>query len=194
MLPRIRIGANGIPGWQPIRTLNGQQNLKVYLESNPPFLSTFGEIQRGKMAAMFTLVIPGKGTMKEMSAQMSDLYGKLMAEMGVQGLQITGAPFCQYRSFDQLSGVSEYLAGIHVYGKGKDAGDIKAVNYPGIDVIQAIHTGPYNELQLSYGKLMEYIAINQLKITGETFEFYFTDPSNESDVTKWQTLIAFPLR
>jgi effector-binding domain-containing protein len=172
----------------------GLENLKVYLELNPPVLSTLGEIQRGKMAPMFTLVIPGKGTMGEMSAQMSDLYEKLMTEMGIQGLQITGAPFCQYLSFDQLSGESEYLAGIHVSRKGKDAGNIKAVSYPGMEVIQAIHTGPYDELQLSYSKLMEYIAVNQLKITGENFEFYFTDPSQEPDVTRWQTLIAFPLR
>jgi effector-binding domain-containing protein len=41
---------------------------------------------------------------------------------------------------------------------------------------------------------MEYIAVNQLQITGENFEFYFTDPAIEPDVTKLQTLIAFPLR
>jgi effector-binding domain-containing protein len=172
----------------------GLENLKIYLESNPPVLSTLGEIQKTRIAPMFTLVIPGKGTMKEMSAQMSDLYGKLMAEMGAQGLQMTGAPFSHYLSFDQASGVTEYLAGIHVSGKGKDAGTIKAVNYPEMEVIQAIHTGPYDDLHLSYNKLMEYIAVNQLKITGEIIEFYFTDPSQEPDVTKWQTLIAFPLR
>jgi AraC family transcriptional regulator len=63
-----------------------------------------------------------------------------------------------------------------------------------MDVIQAIHTGPYEELQTSYGKLMEYIALNQLKVTGEAFEFYFTEPSQEPDITRWQTMIAFPLK
>jgi len=172
----------------------GLENLKVYLESNPPKLSSTGKIEKSKIAPMFTLVIDSKGSMTEMSSQMSELFQKLMMEMKTQGLQMTGAPFCQYLSFDQVSGISEYLTGIHVSGKGKDAGVVKAVNYPEMEVIQAIHTGPYEDLQTSYNKLMEYIAVNQLMVTGETFEFYFTDPSQEPDITKWQTLIAFPLR
>ena len=172
----------------------GLENLKMYLESNPPVLSSLGEIQRSKIAPMFTLVIPGKGTMQEMNSQMSGLYGQLMAEMGSQGLQITGAPYSHYISFDQASGVTEYLVGIHVSGKGKNSGIIKAVNYPEMQVIQAIHTGPYEDLHVSYARIMEYIAVNKLQITGETIEFYFTDPSQEPDITKWQTLITFPLR
>ncbi len=172
----------------------GLENLKLYLESNPPVLSALGDIQRSKIAPMFTLVIDTKGTMQEMSNQMPQLFEKLYAEMEKQGLQITGAPFCHYLSFDQASGISEYLTGIHVSGKGKDAGEVKAVNYPEIEVIQAIHSGPYDDLKTSYNKLMEYIAVNQLQITGENFEFYFTDPAIEPDVTKLQTQIAFPLR
>ena len=172
----------------------GLENLKTYLESNPPVLSTLGQIERGRIAPMFTLVIKTRGTMQEMSAQIPQLYEKLYTEMYKQGLQITGAPFCHYLTFDQASGISEYLTGIHVSGKGKDAGDIKAINYPAMDVIQAIHYGPYADLMNSYNKIMEYIAVNQLKITGENLEIYYTDPSLEPDVTKLQTVIAFPLR
>lgn len=172
----------------------GLENLKLYLEANPPVLSSLGKIEKGKIAPMFVLVISSKGTMEEMSTQMPDLYGKLMAEMETQGLQMTGAPFCHYLTFDQSSGISEYLIGLPVSGKGKDAGDVKAVNYRQMEVIQAIHSGSYDDLQTSYNKLMDYIALNQLMITGETFEFYLTDPSQEPDITKWQTLIAFPLR
>jgi AraC family transcriptional regulator len=125
---------------------------------------------------------------------MEGLYGKLMTDMESQGLQMAGAPFCHYLSFNVETGITEYLAGIPVSVKGKDAGVIKAVSYPEMEVIQAMHTGPYDDLQLSYNKLMEYIAVNQLKVTGVTFEFYLIDPSQEPDVTKWQTLIAFPLK
>jgi effector-binding domain-containing protein len=172
----------------------GLENLKLYLEANPPVLSSLGKIEKGRIAPMFALVIDSNGTMEEMSRQMSDLYGKLIVEMERQGLQMTGAPFCHYLTFDQSSGISEYLIGIPVSGKGKDAGDIKSVSYRPMEVIQAIHRGLYDDLQTSYNKLMDYIALNQLMITGETFEFYLTDPSQEPDITQWQTLIAFPLR
>lgn len=91
----------------------GLENLKSYLEANPPVLSTLGEIQKSKIAPMFTLVLRDRATMNEMSARMGDLLGKLMEESGSQGLQITGAPFSQYLSFDQVTGVSDYLVGIH---------------------------------------------------------------------------------
>jgi ABC-type glycerol-3-phosphate transport system permease component len=71
---------------------------------------------------------------------------------------------------------------------------IGAVSYPAMDVIQAIHYGPYDDLMSSYNKIMDYIAVNQLKITCESMEIYNTDPSMEPDVTKLQTIIAFPLR
>jgi effector-binding domain-containing protein len=172
----------------------GLENLKSLLESKPPVLSRLGNIERGRIAPMFTLVIKSRGTMQEMKENIPQLFERLYAEMNRQGLIITGAPFCHYLTFDQTSGISEYLTGIHVSGKGKDAGDIKAVNYPAMDVIQAIHYGPYSDLMNSYSKIMDYIAVNQLKITGESLEIYNTDPSLEPDITKLQTLIAFPLR
>jgi len=172
----------------------GLESLKTYLESNPPVISTLGKIERAKIAPMLALVINSKGTMEEMSNQMPIIFDKLYKEMDAQGLQITGAPFCYYRSFNQSSGISEYLTGIHVSGKGKDAGDIKAVSYGSMDVIQAVHSGPYSDLMTSYNKIMDYIAVNQIIISGGNFEFYLTDPSMEPDITKLQTIIAFPLR
>ena len=53
---------------------------------------------------------------------------------------------------------------------------------------------PYNEFPISYGKLMEYVEVNQVETKWESFEFYHTDPESEPNVTKWQTLIAFPMK
>ncbi len=56
------------------------------------------------------------------------------------------------------------------------------------------HTGPYEEFTTSYGKLSEYVITNGLELTGEAFEFYVTGMMQESDNSKWETLIAFPLK
>jgi len=40
----------------------GLENLKTFLESNPPVLSILGNIERGRIAPMFTLVIKSRGT------------------------------------------------------------------------------------------------------------------------------------
>ena len=172
----------------------GLVNLKTYLENNPPVLSELGEIERGKIAPMFALVTSAKGTMEEIGAKMEELYGILWEEMESQGLQMSGAAFSHYISFDEETGITEYLAGLPVASKGKDAGPVKSVSYREMEVIQALHSGPYDDLVNSYEKIMEYIATNQFTITGEAYEFYLNDPTLEPDITKYQTLIAFPLK
>ncbi|MFC2116104.1 GyrI-like domain-containing protein [Bacteroidota bacterium] len=172
----------------------GLRNLKAYLEENPPVLSTLGEIEEAIIPPMFTLVSPGKGTLEEMGEQMPELYGNLMEEIRAQGIEMAGAFFSHYLSHNDETGVSEYLAGIQVSERGKDAEGITARKYREMKVIQAIHYGPYLELGISYRKMMEYIRSNQIEVTGEVIEFYLTDPGMDPDVTKWQTLITFPLK
>ncbi len=45
-----------------------------------------------------------------------------------------------------------------------------------------------------YGVIMTEVQANNLKISGDAFEFYLTDPGSEPDTAKWQTLIAFPIQ
>lgn len=172
----------------------GMESLKTYLEANPPVLCKLGEIERGKIAPMFALVASVKGIIEEIGAKMEELYGILWGEIESQGLQMAGAAFSHYISFDEETGIVEYLVGLPVVSKGKDAGPVKFVNYREMEVIQAIHYGPYDDVDNSYDKIMEYIATNQYRITGEVFEFYLNDPTQEPDITKYQTLIAFPLK
>jgi effector-binding domain-containing protein len=40
----------------------------------------------------------------------------------------------------------------------------------------------------------QYITDNGLQVNGDAFEFYVTGMMTESDNTKWETLIAFPLK
>lgn len=172
----------------------GLANLKKRLEANPPVLSTLSEFEYGTIAPMFAMVVESEGTMDQYATQMDASFGMLMQAIQDQGLQPAGAPFCHYLSFDEATGLTIYLTGIPVADKGKDSEGVMAKKYPGIKVIQAIHTGPYEELMSSYQKFMEYIAANQIETTEEAFEFYITDPRQETNVMKWQTLIAFPLK
>ena len=77
---------------------------------------------------------------------------------------------------------------------GKDAGQVKAVAYPEVQVVQALHTGPYEEFTSSYDQLGAYIEANEIQTSGRAFEFYQVGMMAESDPALWQTLIAFPLK
>jgi len=171
----------------------GMENLSKYLEMHPPRLASLGEITEGELPGMVTLVSPAKGTMEEMGDIMGDLYGKIIAQIGTQGLEMAGAPFTHYLSFDQATGIAEFLAGIPVASAGKDTDDVMVKKYRKMKVVQAIHQGPYEEFRFSYEKLMRHVQENELDVAFEAFEIYYTDPMSEPDVRKWQTMIAFPL-
>ena len=175
----------------------GLANLKELMETNPPspwVLSTLSPIAIGTQNAMLALVADGAGTMETIGEQLGELYGLLFAEAGSQQLDIAGAPFVHYLDYDESTGFSNYRAGIVVNKLGSDAGAVKAVAYPEMEVVQAVRTGPYEEFSTSYDELGAYMEANEIQVSGEAFEFYQVGMMAESDPSLWETLIAFPLK
>lgn len=171
----------------------GLANLKEMMESMPRKSSALGTISVETMPAMLTLVADGAGTMESIGEQMGVLYGLLFAEAGKQQLEITGAAFAHYLDYDESTGFSNYRAGIMVDKMGTDAGQVRAVSYPEMRTVQALHTGPYEEFTSSYDQIGAYIEAGGLQVNGEAFEFYQTGMESESDPALWETLIVFPL-
>ncbi len=172
----------------------GLANLKEWMEAMPAQSSALGPISVETMPAMFSLVADGAGTMGTIGEQLGELYGLLFMEAGKQQLEIAGAAFVHYLDYDESTGFSNYRAGIPVDQMGKDAGQVKAVGYPEMEVVQALHTGPYEEFISSYEQLGTFVESNNLEINGEAFEHYLVGMQTESDPALWQTLIAFPLK
>jgi len=77
---------------------------------------------------------------------------------------------------------------------GTNAGAVNAVAYPSMEVVQAVHKGPYEEFSVSYDKMGAYILAKEIQVSGEAFEFYQVGMMAESDPSLWETLIAFPLK
>jgi effector-binding domain-containing protein len=172
----------------------GLANLKAFLEAKPEKRSSLGPITVELQQPISAMVAKGAGTMETIGQQLGNLYGKIMTEIGRQNLQMAGAPFVHYLDFDESTGHSNYVAGFPVVKTGEKSGEVYPATFEKMEVVQAMHTGPYQEFPLSYDLMGSYIQSNSLEITGEAFEFYLTDPGQEPDDSKWQTLIAFPLQ
>lgn len=192
--PIERIFVNLMVGGMRKSLEKGLENLKEYLEENPPKLSKLGPIEKATLPPMYAMVAGATGTMDDYPVQMADLFGKLTAELEKQGLQMAGAPFSHYLTFDEETGLSDYLCGIPVATPGRDADGIEARSYGEMSVVQAMHSGPYEEFAASYERMMGYIFENGIEVNMEAIEFYLTDPAMEPNLTKWQTLIAMPIR
>ncbi len=172
----------------------GMENFKNHFEANPPGLSNLSDIGLQKQEPMFALVVKATGTMESMGNDLGRLYGLIMEESEKQDLTIAGAPFVHYLDFNTETGISNYLAGLPVTAAGKSSGAVLAKTYPGMEVLTAIHTGPYEELPVSYSLMQEYIRNNEIFVSEKSFEFYLTDPAEAPFVTLWKTRIAFPVR
>ncbi len=172
----------------------GLSNLKEYIESQPQSASSLGDISVETQQAFMAMVADGAGSMETISEEFGRLYGLVYAEVEKQGLQVSGPAFSLYTEWDEATGISTYRAGFMVDRAGEDAGEVKAVEYPEMKVVQAMHTGSYEDFSTSYDLLDQYIRSNDLEITGEAFEFYVTGAMTESDDSRWETLIAFPLK
>ncbi len=64
---------------------------------------------------------------------------------------------------------------------------------PGQKIVVADYFGPYEETASVYHALEKYISQGGLEITGNPWEIFVTDPSNEPDTAKWHTQVLFPV-
>ena len=172
----------------------GLADLKDLLESNPPELSSLGPITVEVQAPFSALVAEGSGTMAEISEKLGELYGIIFTEVGVQKLEPAGPAFVHYLDFDENTGISNYLPGVPVKVAGKTTAKVKAVHYPEMKVVRAVHRGPYEKFLQSYEEMEAYIHAQGLEVNGEAFEFYIVNGQTEPDPAKWETVIAFPLK
>lgn len=173
---------------------SGKADLKAYLETHGVRLSKLTEIGIEEYPAAEALTISAEVTMADVAAWFGQSMGRLMAEQQVQNLQPQGMPFARYEDYDGTTGKFTMIAGVPVSAGGKTNGDIKLVNYGSFVALKGLHSGPYDELSLSYGALEQYAKENGLELSGVTWEFYLSDPAEATDPTQLLTLIAMQLK
>lgn len=172
----------------------GLANLKTFLEENGVEMSRLTDIELKEYPPIHAIIAEGQGTIEEMSDLMSRLFGLIMEAVNTQGLVPAGPPFSYYYDYDQSTGVTKVKAGIPLTGTAESMGEIKAVDFEGFKGISGIHTGPYEDFEASYNKLMEEAEKMGYTLTWESWEFYHSDPSTEPDESKWKTEIVFPVK
>ena len=172
----------------------GLASLKEVLEESPPQAGPLGPITIEVQQPFEAMVARGGGTMETIGEQLGELYQMVWEELEKQELQLAGPGFVNYLDYDEATGHSNFMAGFMVDNAGVESGEVLAKSYPEMKVVQAIHTGPYEDFVVSYGLLETYIVENGIEVAAEAFEFYTVNMQDEPDQAKWQTIIAFPLK
>jgi len=173
---------------------SGKAELKSYLEAHGVQLSKLTEIGIEEYPATEALTVTAVMTMAEMPAWYGQSLGRVMAEQQAQNLQPQGMPFARYAGYDATTGNFTMTAGLPVSTGGKSAGDIKLVKYGAFVALKGMHSGPYDELTVSYLALEKYAKDNGIELEGVAWEYYLSDPAEATDPSLLQTLIAMPLK
>ncbi|HLX49553.1 MAG TPA: GyrI-like domain-containing protein [Streptosporangiaceae bacterium] len=147
------------------------------------------------------VAIPARLTM----AGLAGLGGRLtevFAWLGARGHAPAGAPFFRYRVIDMAHEL-EVEAGVPVDSAVDGDGDVVSGTLPGGRYATLTHLGPPGELARATQTLLDWAAAEGLawdmssgergERWGSRLEIYLTDPSQQPDMSKWETQLAFRL-
>lgn len=111
--------------------------------------------------------------------------------VAAQGQHPSGPPFGFYPRMP--TDTIAVAAGFPTSGPIAAAGDVEPIELPGGLVITAVHVGPYDTLEQTYGQLAEWAAANGYQLADQMWESYLSDPASEPDPATWQTQITWPV-
>jgi effector-binding domain-containing protein len=145
--------------------------------------------------------IRARVTMAELSG-LGARFGEVFAWLGARGLAPAGAPFFRYNVIDMAREL-EVDAGVPVAAAVDGDGNVVSGVLPAGRYATLTHVGHPSELYGITGTLLDWAASQGLtwdmspgeegERWGARLETYLTDPSEEPDMSKWVTELAFRL-
>jgi effector-binding domain-containing protein len=172
-----------------ILLLTGIYSLAVIAQESKE-CKTESKIEVKVMGAQKALVIKADVPTAEVGPKMGEIYGFLFNYTVQNQINPVGPPFAVYLSFDP-EGNTVFEAGLPVAEVVSGSGEVEYREYPATKAVSLLYTGPYEKMGPAYEKIMQYISENNLKDKGIAQEVYLTDPNEEQDPEKFQTIINF---
>lgn len=128
-------------------------------------------------------------------ADMPEFFGRayhaVMKAVTAAGVSVVGPPFGFYPSMPTETVAIE--AGFPISSAIDETDDVHNLELPGGTAIVTIHVGPFETLEGTYNRLMEWAEARGHRLAEAMWEQYLTDPEVEPDTSKWQTKIVWPV-
>lgn len=133
----------------------------------------------------------GEVTQPEMPDFFGNAYHRVMEAVTAAGVSVVGPPFGYYPSMPTETITIE--AGFPVSGSINETDDVHNLELPGGTAIVATHIGPFETMEGTYDRLMEWAQTNGHTLAEGMWEQYLTDPAVQPDASQWQTRIVWPV-
>lgn len=128
---------------------------------------------------------------QEMSEFFGHAFEQVMSAVPEAGGRVSGPPFGWYHGMP--TDTVDVSAGFPVAGDVHvPDGGVVVEERPGGRAAVAVHVGPYDTLQDTYGQVMAWIAGRSLEPREDMWEEYLSEPAG--DPATWRTRVVVPVR
>lgn len=153
--------------------------------------SRIGSITVEDLEERHALIIQDSADFEGIGSKMGEMYGLLMKKMEQMNLEVVGAPFAIYHNWDP-EGKTHFACGLPISKKVYARKPVEYLRLKETRVVSVVHYGEYNT-EKAHRAIDQFVNENQLVITGAPWEEYLTDPMSETDTSKWQTKVYYPI-
>jgi effector-binding domain-containing protein len=129
-------------------------------------------------------------TMPEMSAFMSEVYGKIGEAMKKSRAKCLGPAVGIYYTWDEKTMSSDMAAGMPI-NKSITTNEILMIEIPADTAYLIDYYGSYSASVDAHTAMNLFFKMNNLKPKMPVIEEYITDPMTEPDSSKWLTKIYY---
>ncbi|WP_231748712.1 MerR family transcriptional regulator [Mycobacterium sp. M26] len=121
-------------------------------------------------------------------------YDAAMAELdeAFPPAERTGPPGGQYANALFTHGAGAMMV-FRPVRKPQPSGRIEVVQLPAMELAVAVHSGPHDDIDVTYGRLGNWVVSHALAVDGPIHETYLVGPRDSDDSTTWRTEIGWPV-
>ncbi|MDO9512300.1 MAG: SRPBCC family protein [Bacteroidales bacterium] len=169
---------------------SGFAKLTKVAEAIPPI-----EVEILNLPQRYAIIVKDSAMVYQMDSVMSGMFGELFQYTLKNQLEMAGAPFTIYYSWDDTKPfVMEAGIPISNIHKINQKGRLNFRVLPPVKVGKAIHFGSYEKTGETHMAIQKYFDQNHVQWEGFPWEVYVTDPIHEADTSKWITEIYYPIK
>jgi len=150
------------------------------------------EIRIETIESQPVMAVTEKGAVEDIGTLMGNALKQVDEYLTNQNEEAVGPPFARYLKVDgnQMTFEAGYPVKELLIGTEK----VRPGDLPVGEVASVIHEGSYDSLDQTHEILRHWIAGQEKVPAGAPWEVYLTDPNEEEDVSKWQTLVRWPVK
>lgn len=128
----------------------------------------------------------------EIGPTINEILPEIFEYLEGRNVRPCGPPFTRYHGFS--GDVVDLEGGFPVRERQPGAGRIKAGVLPGGTVAKTVHTGPYQDLPKAHDALHQWMQDQGRESAGKQWEYYLTDPGEETDPSAQRTELIWPVK